>query len=402
MSLVYALFISIIIGVIALENYGYGYWEISRPVFAGPLIGLIMGDLHTGLIVGATIELMFLGIIPVGGSIPPNAQAAGLIGTAIAITSGGNPEVGITLALPIGIIAQLFLLLAWNGNIFLVHKADKAIENENYRKMEFLHLSGLIMFFLQIAIPAFLAVYFGSGLINSIVDTLPEWVMNGLDAASKILPAVGIAMLIQMMNSKRFWPFLLLGFTLSAYLDLDTLAVALVGFSIAAALFLINTDDTSGESLSFEDFDSSHKSEGVIQKNDLKRVFFRSFFTMTSINYERYQNLGFNFAILPALKKIYSKEKLKDTVSSDTEFFNCHPYPTAAILGMTLAMEEKRGEEISNTGEASIESSAVTATKTAMMGPLAGIGDSVFKATLMTIFASIGASLAVDGNWFGS
>src|SRR5699024_5950068 len=249
---------------------------------------------------------------------------------------------------------------------------------------------------------AFLAVYFGSGLINSIVDTLPEWVMNGLDAASKILPAVGIAMLIQMMNSKKFWPFLLLGFTLSAYLDLDTLAVALVGFSIAAALFLINTDDTSGESLNFEDFDSSHKSEGVIQKSDLKRVFFRSFFTMTSINYERYQNLGFNFAILPALKKIYSKEKLKDTVSRHMEFFNCHPYPTPAILGMTLAMEEKRGEEISNTGEASIESSAVTATKTAMMGPLAGIGDSVFKATLMTIFASIGASLAVDGNWFGS
>src|SRR5699024_11954739 len=136
-------------------------------------------------------------------------------------------------------------------------------------------------------------------------------------------------------------------------------------------------------------------------KSDLKRVFFRSFFTMTSINYERYQNLGFNFAILPALKKIYSKEILKDTISRHMEFFNCHPYPTPAILGMTLAMEEKRGEEISNTGEASIESSAVTATKTAMMGPLAGIGDSVFKATFITILASIGASLAVDGYWFG-
>src|SRR5699024_2208824 len=201
--------------------------------------------------------------------------------------------------------------------------------------------------------------------------------------------------------SKRFWPFLLLGFTLSAYLSLNTLSVALIGFSIAAAIFLLsNSRNQEIDSFNFED--TKETAVGVIQKKDLIRTFFRSFFSMTSINYERYQNLGFNFAIFPALKKIHKDENLKESVSRHMEFFNCHPYPTPAILGMTIAMEEKRGREMEKGGEASIKESAVTATKTAMMGPLAGIGDSVFKATLMTIFASIGASLAVDGNWFGS
>ena len=68
---------------------------ISRPVFAGPLIGLIMGDLPTGLFVGGTVELMYMGVLPIGGSVPPNAQIAGILSTVFAITSGGNPEVGI-------------------------------------------------------------------------------------------------------------------------------------------------------------------------------------------------------------------------------------------------------------------------------------------------------------------
>lgn len=70
MTLIAALLLSVLVALLITENYGYGYWMISRPIFAGPLIGLILGDLQTGLIVGASVELMFMGVLPIGGSVP--------------------------------------------------------------------------------------------------------------------------------------------------------------------------------------------------------------------------------------------------------------------------------------------------------------------------------------------
>lgn len=96
MSLMTSILLSIFVAALITENYGYGYWMISRPIFAGPLIGLIMGDLPTGLIVGASVELMFMGVLPIGGSVPPNAQIAGIIGTIYAIEAHST-ALGISL-----------------------------------------------------------------------------------------------------------------------------------------------------------------------------------------------------------------------------------------------------------------------------------------------------------------
>ena len=147
MGITTALLLSVFIALIITENYGYGYWMISRPIFAGPMIGLIMGDLPTGLIVGGSVELMYMGILPIGGSVPPNAQIAGMLSTVFAITNGGNPEVGIALALPIGLLAQLLIMFAWNINILLMHRADKYLADGNIRQVELTHLSGLVIFF---------------------------------------------------------------------------------------------------------------------------------------------------------------------------------------------------------------------------------------------------------------
>ena len=135
---------------------------------------------------------------------------------------------------------------------------------------------------------------------------------------------------------------------------------------------------------------------GLLTDKELKQTFFRSFFSMTSINYERYCSLGFCYAMIPALKKLYTDpDELKAALLRQNEFFNCHPYTGNAVLGVTLALEEQRamGKPIS--------AEAISSTKAALMGPLSGIGDSIFKATFMTIFAAIGAGLALDGNAFG-
>ncbi|MEB6551353.1 PTS system mannose/fructose/sorbose family transporter subunit IID [Heyndrickxia sporothermodurans] len=394
LGIVAAILLSLFIALLMTENYGYGYWMISRPVFAGPLLGLLMGDLQTGLIVGASVELMFMGVLPIGGSVPPNAQIAGLIGTVFAIASGGKPEVGIALALPIGILAQFLIMLAWNFNIILVHKADKYLEQGNVKRVERTHFMGLIAFFIVMFIPSFLAIYFGSEWVNNLVEAMPTWFMDGLKVTAGILPAIGMAMLLKMMNFKKYWSFFLIGFVLAIYLKLNVLSIALLGLGIAASIHAITKTRESenvGNSLPTQQQD-----ERILTQKDLFKAFLRSFFSMTSINYERYCNLGFCYSLLPALKKLYpNSQDFKEAIVRHNEFFNCHPYTTNAIIGVSLALEEQRAQGKPITAE------TISSTKAALMGPLSGIGDSVFKATFMTIFAAIGAGLSLDGNPIG-
>ncbi|MCL2681538.1 MAG: PTS system mannose/fructose/sorbose family transporter subunit IID [Streptococcaceae bacterium] len=119
-------------------------------------------------------------------------------------------------------------------------------------------------------------------------------------------------------------------------------------------------------------------------------VMVRSMFLQGSWNFERMQNLGFLYAILPALKKFYKpgSEEAKTALKRHMEFFNTHPYVAAPIIGVTLALEEEiaKGQEI--------DEAAIQGVKVGMMGPLAGIGDPVFWFTVRPIVGAIAASLA--------
>lgn len=133
-----------------------------------------------------------------------------------------------------------------------------------------------------------------------------------------------------------------------------------------------------------------------LSKSDRLSVAWRSTFLQASWNYERMQNLGFAYAMIPALKKLYTnKEDRAAALTRHMEFFNTHPYLASPILGVTLALEEERAN-----GTA-IDDTAVQGVKIGMMGPLAGIGDPVFWFTVRPILGALGASLASAGNIMG-
>ncbi len=162
MSFMMALLLAVVMGLLLTENLGYGHIQISRPVFAGPIIGLLMGDLETGLIVGGTVEMMFMGVFPVGGSVPPNAQFAGMMSTVLAIASGGNPEVGIALAYPIGVFAQFVLLLDYNVNLLIIHRADRQIMGGKASAVNQNLMLCLLCMFSCWVLSSFLGIYLGS------------------------------------------------------------------------------------------------------------------------------------------------------------------------------------------------------------------------------------------------
>lgn len=136
-------------------------------------------------------------------------------------------------------------------------------------------------------------------------------------------------------------------------------------------------------------------SEKKLTKSDLKSVFIRSNFHQGSWNFERMQALGYCFAMIPVIKRLYTGEERKEALKRHLEFFNTQPFVTAPILGVTAAMEEQKANG------AEIDAGAINGVKVGLMGPLAGVGDPVFWGTLRPVVAALGASIALSGSVLG-
>ena len=134
-----------------------------------------------------------------------------------------------------------------------------------------------------------------------------------------------------------------------------------------------------------------------LSKKDRFSVAWRHQFLQGSWNYERMQNGGWCYSIIPAIKKLYpEKEEQIAALKRHLEFYNTHPYVSAPVMGVTLALEEERanGAEINN--------QAIQGVKVGMMGPLAGIGDSMMFAILGPLLISIPASMALTEDFTGA
>ncbi|ABR33142.1 MULTISPECIES: PTS system mannose/fructose/sorbose family transporter subunit IID [Clostridium] len=133
-----------------------------------------------------------------------------------------------------------------------------------------------------------------------------------------------------------------------------------------------------------------------VTKNDLKKMFLRGLALEYSWNYERQQNMGYCYAMLPIIKKLYKKkEEQIEAVKRHMEFFNTTPYVSTLVLGISTAMEE------SNANNEDFDTSSISSVKASLMSPLAGIGDSLFWGTLRVIATGVGTSLSLQGNILG-
>lgn len=134
----------------------------------------------------------------------------------------------------------------------------------------------------------------------------------------------------------------------------------------------------------------------TLTKQDRLSVAWRHQFLQGSWNYERMQNGGWCYSMIPAIKKLYKDpEERKAALKRHLEFYNTHPYVSAPVMGVALALEEERANG------ANINDQAIQGVKVGMMGPLAGVGDPVFWFTLRPILGALGASLALGGNIIG-
>lgn len=209
---------------------------VIRPIVVSPLVGLALGDVQTGLFTGATLELVFMGAIQIGGAVPPDVLVGAGLGTAFAILSNQGSEIALTLALPIAVLAQslkvvVFIVRSW----FMNYAVDMA-KNANLKGLHILNIFGLFIQCAMYFIVAFIAITFGSEAVGIFVENIPATLMRGLQVAGGLLPAVGFALLLQPLLTKKNVIYFILGFTLLAYMKLPIMAISIIAASIAFML----------------------------------------------------------------------------------------------------------------------------------------------------------------------
>jgi len=233
---------TLLIGILALimnmESF-LGYGQFSRPIVVGPLVGLILGDFQTGLLVGASLELAFMGNITIGGALPPDIIAGGILGTAFAITTNTGIEGALVLALPIATLSLLFKNVMYIfARGYLSHRADAYADQGDDKGVARMHVVANLIYTIPIAIITALTFKFGGEVVQSILAAIPAFVMKGLSVATGLLPALGFAMITKMIMNKKVAPYFYIGFCLSAYLNIPVLGIAV--FATLIALLVIN------------------------------------------------------------------------------------------------------------------------------------------------------------------
>ena len=211
---------------------------MNRPIVVAPILGLLLGDFQTGIIMGASLESIFMGISAIGGSVPADALSASIVAVCYTVLTGSDVETGLAIALPIGtVMASLSSILLSFSSALAPYWEKLALSGKPGRFLtQNLIFSGLI-YPLPNVIIIFLGIAFGVTGLNSALAALPPFVMTGLTAASSMMVAVGFAILISMIWSKDVASFFFVGYVMAKILKMDSLSIAIIGGAIAITMF---------------------------------------------------------------------------------------------------------------------------------------------------------------------
>lgn len=236
MSILQAFMIALATWLIVGFEAWLAYPIINTPLVLCPVVGLIMGDLHTGVVAGATLQLIFLGVMQIGGTLPADATLGSVFGTAMAIALGQNVEMAMSLAIPIAMVGSMFTFLGYVVRGLFNPWVDRYCKDGNIKALERLHLSLAFLPELPKCIVLFGVLAFGSGVAEQVVSMIPQVVTDGLDYATGLMPAVGIALLLKMMWSNKMAVYFALGVVLVSFFNIPMLGVAAIGVILAVIL----------------------------------------------------------------------------------------------------------------------------------------------------------------------
>ncbi len=215
----------------------FAFFFIASPIVVGVVAGLIYGDLKQGLIIGGGIAAAFAGIIAPGGNLPTDSALAATTVIPIALSTGLSAEQAIAFAVPMGLVGSFVTNLRKIVNVIFVHRADKCAENGDSAGLTrcaiiYPPLIELPLLFL----PVFLVVMFGQDAMLAFMNSVPTWVMHGLEVAGGVMVAIGFALIMNMIGKPKMIPYTIVGFILVKCMGLNNITAGLMA---GCAAFLV-------------------------------------------------------------------------------------------------------------------------------------------------------------------
>lgn len=203
---------------------------VGSQILAGLIIGAYMGDVVNGLAIGASIQLIYLGVINTGGNEPSDGELAACIAIPIALKTGLDASAAVALAVPFGVLGVFLDQIRRTTNSIWVRKADAyALKGDASGIFRCASIYPAALAFVIRFVPVFVITLLGSTAVESLLEVLPAWVITGFSVAGGILPAMGFAIIILTIGKPRLLPFFFIGFFAVGYLGISTMAAAAFG-----------------------------------------------------------------------------------------------------------------------------------------------------------------------------
>ena len=239
MTLLQALLIALlgylgsIYGTFLLGTVG-GWNMIGRPIVAGALIGLILGDVKNGVLIGAAIQALYVGLVTPGMSVPGDVNFASYIGIPLALVSNASPEYAVGISVPLSLLGVAAVYSVATFNAVFVHLQDRWIEEGKLKQATRIPIYSNISQFVVRFIPIFLACYFGADYVPKMIALIPDQLGVIFQVLGGILPAVGFALLIKFTLKKNIeLLYVLVGFIMMAVLKMPIVEITVLAAFIA-------------------------------------------------------------------------------------------------------------------------------------------------------------------------
>ena len=402
--------LSIMQALILAAYYWFAQWYIfysAINVFLGPLMtglvcGIVLGDVPTAMKIAATIQPMFLAFTGAGGTVVWDETAATIGGCTITMISGLDISQSVTIAVPLSLLCAQLHTVRRIITVYTAQQSDKYAQTCNTKGIIFMaSWWNIIMKVFLFGVPMFFALYFGAEAVGSFMNSLPAWITNALGATGKLLPALGFAMTVNVIGRPQFLPFFLGGFFFAQYSGISGIPLALSGLFIAFLYYLIlqasdKEEDAAADAGTQAAVQADEAGKKLLTKKDVNNLVFRwNMFCEMSNSFARLQSVAFCAAFIPILKKLYGhdQEEFSAALSRHLMFFNTEGIWGSVVHGIVIAMEEQRALG------APIPVEAITGIKAGLMGPFAGIGDTIDWSTLKPLFIMLVLPLAEGGSF---
>lgn len=215
----------------------------NRPIFIGFVVGLLMGDMRTGILIGAQLELAFLGIVVIGANAAADPAIATIITTAISIHNGLPMETVIPIGMTIGYVGSFLSSAKYMLAELFLPAMDAALKQDNQKRFSLICIGGTLCccWLYDLAICS-TGVLLGGDLLEQFISSLPAFILTGIGAAGAMLPALGVASILTMLLTKRTAIYFMAGFVVFKYLGVDMIFMLVIGLLLAITDFYFSSE----------------------------------------------------------------------------------------------------------------------------------------------------------------